>query len=132
MTPHKTHFKKPKLTQAEKDAKISATQWIIDSQIAPLKTPLEASILNADQNLIKLEDLKRQQEIAAFRYHTRDVCTTLIKLIIEEIESWPETKIIPEDTYISLANTERLIVNDVSELCQIYRKVILLTVRWCN
>jgi len=73
-----------------------------------------------------LEDLKKQHEIAAFRYYAKDACATLVKLIMKEIENWPEAKIIPEDIYISLANIERLIVNDISDLCQIYRKVILM------
>ena len=73
-----------------------------------------------------LKDLKKQCEIAAFRYYTRDACATLIELIRKEIENWPDTTKIPEDIYISLANVERLIVNDTSDLCQLYRKVILI------
>jgi hypothetical protein len=79
--------------------------------------------------LRKLEDLKRQREIAAFRYYSNDVSVTIIELIINEIENWPSTERIPEDIYIFLANSESLNRSSISDLCEIYRKVILISVK---
>ena len=105
---------------------LQSTQGDISVKKAKIK-------LKTLQDQIKtLEDLKRQHEIAAFRYYASDACETLVKLIMKEIENWPETEIIPEDIYISLGNVERLIVNDISGLCKTYRKVILMGAKYSN
>lgn len=79
------------------------------------------------KNQIKLiQDLKRQHEIVMFRYYTGDSQSILLKLIADEVDKLQDSEIIPEDLYISLSKTESLALENIKELCLLYRKVILL------
>jgi hypothetical protein len=73
-----------------------------------------------------LKDLKRQHEIASYRYYTAENQAVLLELIKDEIENCPKTKVIPEDMYATLSVPENLATNSVENLCFLYRKVILL------
>ena len=87
-------------------------------------------MLRLKEHIRLIENLKRQHEIAALRYYRIDACMTIIELIINEIRDWPETEIIPDDIYISLCNVDKLIVNGISDLCLLYRKIILITEKY--
>lgn len=77
------------------------------------------------QQIGLLADLKRQREILAFRYYTSNDQSTVINLIANEIENWPQHMELPEELFIKLSNPEKLATDNIGDLCNIYREIII-------
>lgn len=59
------------------------------------------------------------------RFYTSDCQASILNLLAEEIEKWPDTEPIPHELYVELSNPEKHAGNSINELCLFYREIIL-------
>ncbi len=70
------------------------------------------------------KDITKKHETISFRFYSKEAQTTLITLIIEEFRK-NDIQAIPELLFFKLASPDQLATENIYELCDLYKQVIL-------
>jgi len=73
--------------------------------------------------LMVLSNLRNKRDVMAHRFYNSENQAILIEMIIDEIKDMDKT--LPHDLYANLLNPNKLATQDIHDLCQIFKRVIL-------